>query len=373
MLALGLLLLAGTAVMTTLITRSIAGPLKVSVAHLEKVAQGNVSGNVQAEHMQREDEIGVLARSMQTMSTGLREILKDISAGIRVLSSSSAELSDSSVRTSEGSRDASGRAREVAQAAGQMSAKMIAVASGMGQTTASLSSVALATEQMTATIGEIAGNSEKARRITETAVGQASGISAQMNQLGVAAREIGKITETITEISSQTNLLALNATIEAARAGAGGKGFAVVAGEIKELARQTAAATEDIRARIESVQSSASGGIVEIGRITDVIHEVRDIVSCIAAAIEEQSAATRDIARNIGEASMGVKSANVTVSEASQASSKIAADIDGVDQAAARIAEGGQQVRTNGAELSKVAEQLRAAVSRFDVGAAVNV
>src|SRR5450755_3889605 len=127
-----------------------------------------------------------------------------------------------------------------------------------------------------------------------------------MNQLGQAAREIGKVTETINEISSQTNLLALNATIEAARAGSAGKGFAVVANEIKLLAQQTASATEDIKVRIGGVQSSAADGIAEVERVSRIIHEVSDLVSSIAAAIEEQTTVTKDIARNIAHASNGV-------------------------------------------------------------------
>ena len=188
-----------------------------------------------------------------------------------------------------------------------------------------------------------------------------------MNQLGAAAQLIGKVTETITEISSQTNLLALNATIEAARAGSAGKGFAVVANEIKELAKQTAAATEDIKNRIAAVQSSTSGGIAEIGKVTQVIHEVSDIVASIAAAIEEQSTVTKDIARNIGEASNGVRDANKRVGEASQATAEIAREIAGVDQAAGHMAEGGEQVKVSASELSRVAEQLQVTVQRFRV------
>ena len=223
-----------------------------------------------------------------------------------------------------------------------MTANVTSVAAGMEQTTTNLTSVASATEQMTATIGEIAGNSEKARRITEEATRQAARISEQMNQLGAAAQQIGKVTETITEISSQTNLLALNATIEAARAGSAGKGFAVVANEIKELAKQTAAATEDIKGRIAGVQSSTAGGIAEIGKVSQVIHDVSDIVSSIAAAIEEQSTVTKDIARNIAEASTGVRDANQRVAESSQATAEIAREIAGVDQAA-RTDGGGQR------------------------------
>jgi methyl-accepting chemotaxis protein len=188
-----------------------------------------------------------------------------------------------------------------------------------------------------------------------------------MNQLGQAAREIGKVTETITEISSQTNLLALNATIEAARAGSAGKGFAVVANEIKELAQQTAAATEDIKSRIAGVQSSTAGSIAEIGKISQVIREVSDIVSTIAAAIEEQATVTKDIARNIGEATGGVRDANVRVAESSQVTQSIAQEIAGVDRATRTMADGSENVRASATDLSKLAEALQATVAKFQL------
>jgi len=188
-----------------------------------------------------------------------------------------------------------------------------------------------------------------------------------MNQLGQAAREIGKVTEAITEISSQTNLLALNATIEAARAGSAGKGFAVVANEIKELAQQTAAATEDIKARIAGVQSSTVAGIGEIQKVSQVIHDVSDIVSSIAVAIEEQATVTKDIARNIADASRGVEDANTRVAQASQATQEIANDIVSVDHAAGQMTEASEQVQASATDLSRAAEQLQATVSRFHV------
>ena len=350
-----------------LLTRSIVKPLGVSVEHLGELARGDVSRDVSREYLARGDEIGLLANAIQTMSLSLRDALKNITAGIGVLSASSAELSANSGQMSEGSHEASGKAHAVAAAAEQMTANVVSVAAGMEQTSANLGSVASATEQMTATIGEIAGNSEKARRITEDATKQAARISEQMNQLGAAAQQIGKVTETITEISSQTNLLALNATIEAARAGSAGKGFAVVANEIKELAQQTARATEDIKGRIAGVQSSTAGGIAEIDKVSAIIHEVSDIVSSIAAAIEEQSTVTKDIARNIAEASTGVRDANQRVSEASQATAEIAREIIVVDHAAGQMAEGSQQVQSSATELSRVAEQLQVTVQRFKV------
>jgi methyl-accepting chemotaxis protein len=352
---------------SALITQSITKPLSQAVASLGVISQGDLTHDASAEDLARGDEIGLLAKAMQTMSVSLRDVIKGMTGGIQVLSSSSAELSANSTQMSDGSRQASGKAHAVAAAAEQMTANVVSVAAGMEQTTTNLGSVASATEQMTATIGEIAGNSEKARRITEEATKQAARISEQMNQLGTAAQQIGKVTETITEISSQTNLLALNATIEAARAGSAGKGFAVVANEIKELAQQTARATEDIKGRIAGVQSSTAGGIAEIDKISSIIHEVTDIVSSIAAAIEEQSTVTKDIARNIAEASTGVRDANKRVAETSQATSEIAREIAGVDQAAGHMADGSGQVQSSATELSRVAEQLQVTVQRFRV------
>jgi methyl-accepting chemotaxis protein len=350
-----------------ILTRSIATPLSIAVAHLGEVAKGNLSKDAPAEFQARGDEIGLLARAKQLMITNLRKMVADLSSGVEVLSSSSTELSASSGQMSAGGQEASEKAHSVAAAAEEMTANVTSVAAGMEQTTTNLSSVASATEQMTATIGEIAGNSEKARRITEEANRQAARISEQMNHLGQAAQEIGKVTETITEISSQTNLLALNATIEAARAGSAGKGFAVVANEIKELAQQTAAATEDIKTRIAGVQSSTAGSIAEIGKISQVIHEVSDIVAAIAAAIEEQATVTKDIARNIGEATTGVRDANVRVAESSQVTQNIAQEIAGVDQATRAMAEGSENVRASATDLSKLAEALHTTVARFQL------
>ena len=362
LLAIGVALLLGTAV-----TRSISTPLTAAVGHITAVAEGDVSWEIEDKHLERADEFGEMARAVRTMSLNLREVMKEITHGIHVLSSSSSELSSGSGQMSDGSRRASEKAHSVAAAAEQMSANSVSVAGAMEQTSANLTHVAASTEQMTSTIGEIAGNSEKARRITAEATRQATRITEQINQLGQAAREIGKVTETITEISSQTNLLALNATIEAARAGAAGKGFAVVANEIKELAKQTAAATEDIKARIAGVQSSTNAGIAEIERISQVIHEVSDIVTSIATAIEEQAVVTKDIAQNISQASAGVADANYRVAQASQASQEIARDIASVDLAARGIAEGSEQVRANSSELSTVADQLQTTVARFRI------
>ena len=354
-----------------ILTRGIAKPLAETVAQLNQIAGGNLSKDTPAEFQARGDEIGTLARALQTMTVSLRKMIHEISSGIQVLSSSSKELMASSSHMTSGSHQASERANSVAAATEEMSSNITSVAVGMEQTTTNLAHVASATEQMTSTISEIAQNSEKARRITEEATRQTLRITEQINQLSVAAREIGKVTDTITEISSQTNLLALNATIEAARAGTAGKGFAVVATEIKALAQQTAQATEYIKARIAGVQSATAGGISEIGKVSQIIDEVSSIVASIAAAIEEQSTATRDIARNIAEASTGVTDANTRVSETSLVSREIAKDIVTVDRSAREMAQGSDHVRASASEVSTVAEALKVTVGRFNGGSLV--
>ena len=367
-LLIGLALALAIAIFTSiLVTRSITKPLAAAISHLEQIAKGDFSRDLPADYLVRRDEIGMQARAMQGMSLSLRTVIKEVTGGIRTFADSSASLLASSGKMSAGSRDSSHKAQMVAAAAEEMSSNVAMVASSMEQTTTNLSNVAASTQEMTSTIGEIAVNSERARGITADATRQAERITEQMNLLGEAAREIGKVTEVITEISSQTNLLALNATIEAARAGAAGKGFAVVANEIKALAQQTAAATEDIKARIGGVQSSTAQGVSEIKKVTAVIHQVSDIVGSIAAAIEEQATATKNIARNIAEASIGVQDANLRVAESSQVSTAIATDIVVVHRAATDMANGSEHVSASATELANAAEKLKLAVAGFQV------
>ncbi|MCX6596809.1 MAG: methyl-accepting chemotaxis protein [Acidobacteria bacterium] len=350
-----------------LVVRSITVPLTIAVQYLEHVTQGDLSRALPDELQQRGDEIGKLSRSMQTMLTTLRSMMADIGTGIRSLTSASQGLTSASTMVTSGSRDASDKAQLVAAAAEQMSSNVTSVASGMGQAASSLGQVSSATDQMTATISEIATNAEQARYITGDAARQAQQVTEQIQRLGQAAREIGKVTEAITEISSQTNLLALNATIEAARAGSAGKGFAVVANEIKALAQQTAAATEDIRQRINGVQTATNQGIEDVERVSSVIEGINNIVTSIAAAIEEQAVVTKDIARNINQASSGVQEANNRVAESSQASQEIARDIVVVNRAAGDMASSGAALRTSIAEMASVSEQLARVASQFHV------
>jgi methyl-accepting chemotaxis protein len=354
-------------VLSVVITRSITSAVGDAVSVVERISKGDISVNVPEALRARKDEIGALAGAMQIMTESLRAFMGNINQGIQSLASAAKELSAVSKETASGTATMSDKAHAVAAAAEQASANTMSIASGMEQSSSSLSSVASATEQMSATVGDISANTAKARSISEQASGQAQTITEQMQKLGQAAQEIGHVTETITNISAQTNLLALNATIEAARAGSAGKGFAVVANEIKELAKQTAEATEDIKARIAGIQNSTGTAVTDIGQITAVIRDVGGIVSSIAAAIEQQAAVTRDVAGNIAQASSGVRDANERVSQTAEVSKGIAKDIAGVNSAVNGIRKGGEQVQSSAIDLSKLAEKLGLQVAQFRI------
>ena len=336
------------------------------VERLKIIAAGDLSSASLPEALlSRGDELGDLASASQLMTDNLRRLLRDISNGVGTMAAAATELSSIARDTSSGTDTASERATAVGVAAEAACANTFSIIARMDESSSNLNSVAGATEEMSVTIGDISSNTSRARTISEQATQQAQIISDQMQRLGQAAQEIGNVTETITNISAQTNLLALNATIEAARAGSAGKGFAVVAKEIKELAKQTVEATEDIKARIAGIQSSTGMAISDIEQITGVIRDVSGIVSSIAAAIEEQATVTRDVAGNIAQASEGVQDANRNVSQTIEVTMGIASDIAGVNSSVQVIRQGGKQVQDSADDLSHLAESLDALVGQF--------
>jgi methyl-accepting chemotaxis protein len=349
------------------ISRSITVPLKDTVRFNKLLAQGNFSQDLSESIRKRGDEIGDLARSFHEMVGNVRALLGSLSNGVQTAASSATELSAISEQTTASAGESLQRANGVAAAAEEMSVNNLSVASGMEQANTNLHSVATAVEEMTATINEIANNSEKAYATTGIAANQEEQFSIMMKNLGQAAKEIGKVTETITSISSQTNLLALNATIEAARAGAAGKGFAVVAGEIKELAQQTSVATNEIKNKISTIQGSTAGAVADIDKIVNVIRAVNEVVTTIAAAIQEQSTVTQDIANNIAQASSGVRDANNRVAQTATVSGSIAREIAEVSNSAGQISAASNQVQTSAMQLSKLAEQLNLMVTKFKI------
>jgi methyl-accepting chemotaxis protein len=255
----------------------------------------------------------------------------------------------------------------VAAAAKEMTESTATVAQGMERTSDNLQTVASTVEEMTAVVGEIAINSDKAFDTTEDAARKVGQFSEMMKNLGQAAQEIGQVTETITMISSQTNLLALNATIEAARAGTAGKGFSVVASEIKQLAEQTATATNEIKDKIATIQKSTANAVMDIEKIVTVMRDAKEIVVNIASAIKEQSTATQHIAGNIAHASNGVQDANSQVAQTSIVSASIAKEIAELSGDTTEETTAGSEEIISAATLAQLAEQFGQVVSRFQI------
>ncbi len=361
-------LLAGVAVAVIIMfaARLIVGPINAAVDGLKDIAQGEGDLTKRLKVSSR-DEVGELAKWFNSFMEKLQGIFRDIAGGVETLSSSSKEISAISEQMTQGITGVSGRSGTVSNAAEEMSTNMNTVAAAMEESSTNINMVATAAEQMSSTISEIAQNAEKASSIAGDASRKASGASTNMDELGVAANAIGKVIETITDISEQVNLLALNATIEAARAGDAGKGFAVVANEIKELARQTAAATQDIKEKVESIQSTTSTTVAQISEITQVITDVNEVVTTIATAVEEQSATTKDIAVNVTQASQGLQEVNENVNQSSTVSNEISQDITGVSSAINEMAASSSQVNLSAQDLSRLSETLQKMVDQFKV------
>jgi len=340
----------------------IAKPLTQSVGFAGKLAEGDFRDTLD---ISSSDEMGTLAHALNDMVSQLGHMFKDVISAVQTVSSASTELQSISEQMTVGAEQSSGKSEAVAAAAEQMSNNMNSVAAAMEEAATNIGLVATAAGQMTSTIDEIALNTEKAAHVTGKAVNEAQSAAEKINELGHSAQEIGKVTETITDISEQTNLLALNATIEAARAGDAGKGFAVVASEIKDLANQTADATGDIRGKIEQIQRATEQSVAEIARVTEIINQVNDIVSTVAAAVEEQSVTTKKIADNVNQASGGIAEVNQNVSQTSAVASEIAQDVAAVNTASGEMSSNSSRVNTSAHEMSKLADELNALVGQF--------
>ena len=313
------------------------------------------------------DEIGELRKWFNVFVEKIQAIIIDVKKSSEELDGASDVLAKLSDQMKVSADTTSTMATSVSDSSKEMSQNMNSVAAAMEETSTNISMVAAASEEMSVTINQISENTEQALKITVSAVEQTASASKQVDELGLAAKGIEKVLETISEISDQVNLLALNATIEAARAGDAGKGFAVVANEIKDLAKQTALATGEIRGKIEGIQATTQGTVSQIAQIAKVVNEVNTIVSTIATAIEEQSSATREISMNVSQASEGVTEVNQNVAQSNTSVENIANEIGEVTQAAAQISENSTMVSKNAEKLAKLSHQLTSMVGRFKV------
>lgn len=346
------------------ITRMITTPITRAVTFSRQMSKGDFTNTLDID---QQDEIGSLATALNEMVTSIGGVVKNIGSDVRILSSSSIDLKGISTQIAKSAEGTATRFNTVATATEEMSSNLNSVAAAIEETSANLNTVSAATEENTSTINEIAKSSDKARTISNDAVTQAMKTSVDIKRLEDAAKDIGKVTETIAEISGQTNLLALNATIEAARAGEAGKGFAVVANEIKELANQTAEATRAISHQIEEVQNTTENTIRGIENITLTITEVNDIISTIAQTILDQSTATQEISTNISQGSQGIQEIAENVAQCSAVASEIASDISGVNQDAAEISLNSTKLNSSAEELSNLAEKLKLMMEQFQV------
>ena len=346
--------------------RIVTSPIKGTIEIVKDIAQGEGDLTKRLEG-NSEDEVGELSKWFNVFMDKLQEIIKEIASNANILGSSSEKFSGLSGKMSQGADNMSGKLNTASAATEKMSLNMNSVVHNMEQAANNVNMVATAAEQMTSTINEIAQNSEKASSITGEAVVQTQNASNKVDELGGAAREIGKVVETITEISEQVNLLALNATIEAARAGEAGRGFAVVANEIKDLARQTAEATLEIKGEIGAIQGATIATVSEIDQISKIINDVNEIVTIIATAVEEQSATTKEIAGNVAQAAQGIQGVNENVSTSSVVASEIAEEITGVNQSASEMSHSSGQVAMSAEELAVMAKKLNEMVGKFRV------
>ena len=316
------------------ITRSVVGPLRQVVAVVTGLADGDLRNST---GIDSKDEVGQVAAALEISMENMRAVLGAIGDSSTTLASATEQLSAS--------------AQDMARLADESSAQSGIVASAAGQVSTNVQTVSAGSEQMGASIREIAQNASEVSRVAGQAVTAADATTATVAKLGESSLEIAGVVKVITSIAEQTNLLALNATIEAARAGEAGKGFAVVANEVKELAQETAKATQDITERVLAIQTDTEGAVRAIGEISSIIGLINDSQSTIAAAVEEQTATTTEMNRNVAEAALSAQ--------------QIAENIDAVATATASTTSAMTDAQAAIDEVARMATSLNTSVAKF--------
>jgi methyl-accepting chemotaxis protein len=321
---------------------------RISTATLSVLgqAQAIAAGDLTRDDLKvrSKDELGDLTTAINKMSGSLKQMILAITDNATHVASAAEELNSTSQQITANSEETSAQADVVSKAAQTVSQNLQTVATGA--------------EEMGASIKEIAKNATEAARVATSAVKVAETTTVTVSKLGDSSTEIGQVIKVITSIAQQTNLLALNATIEAARAGEAGKGFAVVANEVKELAKETAKATEDISRKIEAIQTDTKAAVDAIASISGVINQISDISSTIATAVEEQNATTNEMSRN--------------VSEAAQSSGEITSNMTGMTEAAQGTTRGATDTQKASQQLVETSGELRRLVEQFKINAGEN-
>jgi methyl-accepting chemotaxis protein len=317
-----------------LVARKIVQSLARVKAVCEALAEGDLT---RTSGLTSQDEPGQMGRALDAAVGRLRQTVTTIDGSAASLASASEQMT--------------GTATQIAASAEETSAQAQAVSAAAEEVSRSVDTVSAGSEEMGASIREISQNATEAARVAAEAVSVTAATSATMGKLGESSAEIGNVIKVITSIAEQTNLLALNATIEAARAGDAGKGFAVVASEVKDLAQETARATEDISRRVEAIQNDTSGAVAAIEGISAVIARISDFQTTIASAVEEQTATTAEMNRSVSEAANGT--------------GEIAQNITGVAEAARLTSQGVSETQQATAEMARMSTELSGLVSTF--------
>jgi methyl-accepting chemotaxis protein len=316
------------------LARSIRRPIAAMVGALDRVADGDLTADI-AVH--GHDEMGRMAQALRRALGEVRAVMARVAESGRDLAASSDGLSTASSRIAASAVTTANRAEQVSTAAASVSQGVQTVAAGA--------------DEMGGSIREVAQSAQEASRVGAEAVTAAQATNDTIEKLGISSAEIGNVIKVITAIAEQTNLLALNATIEAARAGEMGKGFAVVASEVKDLAQETAKATEDISRRVEAIQADTGGAVTAIGQIVQIVDRMTSYQTTIASAVEEQAATASEMSRSVGQAAEG--------------SREIAQAIDGVAAAAATTTDGVAETERAAEAMAGLSRQLQDLVGGF--------